>query len=65
MYGKPVSANIHRSDLENDGRGNGYHGFSLSVNWKQWGAKRIRVDTYAVDGSGYNPQVSSKIYNVQ
>lgn len=65
LYGKPVSANVYRSDLKNDGRGNGFHGFSLSVNWKQWGAKRIRVDTYAVDGSGYNPQVSSKIYNVQ
>ena len=48
-----------------DGRGNGKHGFSFSVDWKQWGVKRIKVETYSVDNSGYNPKVSSKIYTVE
>ena len=65
LYGKAVKADTYRADLYRDGRGNGKHGFSFSVDWKQWGVKRIKVETYSVDNSGYNPKVSSKIYTVE
>lgn len=63
VLGKAVKASNFRQDLVNAGKGNGYHGFTYSVDWDSLPSGNLTVKVYAVDGSGTNPQIYSKTYN--
>lgn len=58
-----VPANVYRSDLVNAGYGNGYHGFSKTIDWSTLPEERLRVTVYAVDNSGYHPAFYDKYYD--
>lgn len=60
---KTTYADVFRQDLKNAGYGNGYHGFSIPIDWSQYPEERLRVLVYAVDGSGYNPSFYSGYYD--
>lgn len=59
----PVTANKYRNDLENAGYGNGNHGFTKTIDWSILPEEVLRVEAYAVDGSGYNSLFYSGYYN--
>lgn len=58
-----LSANQYRSDLASLGYGNGYHGFSMGINWSSLPEEQLRVIVYSVDGSGNNPSFYNAIYD--
>lgn len=62
VWGKAIVANAYRSDLYTAGYGNGYHGFSIPIDWSTLPEEKLQVTVYAVDGSGYNPSFYDGYY---
>lgn len=54
VYLRGVIANVYRSDLENAGYGNGYHGFSYAIDWGNFPSGNYSITAYAI-GSSTNP----------
>lgn len=50
-----VKADIYRSDVQAVGCGNGYHGFSLSMDWTVFPYGTYSVSAYAIGHNGNNP----------
>lgn len=57
------SANEYRSDLASEGYGNGYHGFTIPINWDEFGEAKFRVIVYMYDGSGVSPVLYDSSYD--
>ena len=60
---KTAQANIYRQDLQNGGYGNGYHGFSIPIDWTQYPEERLRIIMYMYDESGYSPVLYDGYYD--
>lgn len=60
---KTAQANIYRQDLQNGGYGNGYHGFSIPIDWTQYPEERLRIIVYMYDESGYSPVLYDGYYD--
>lgn len=60
-----VTADLYRAGLVSAGIGNGYHGFSIAVDWSELPQELITVEIHSVDNSGYHPIIYNKIYNNQ
>lgn len=58
-------ARNYRADLAAAGYGNGYHGFSISIDWSQFPGVNLRLMVYMYDGSGYSPVLYDGYYNNQ
>ena len=53
-----LTANKYRSDLASAGFGNGYHGFSMTINWVDFPPGTYYVTAYAISHNGVsNPQL--------
>ena len=57
------SANEYRGDLATEGYGNGYHGFTIPIDWDDYGEARFRIIIYMYDGSGVSPVLKDSMYN--
>lgn len=55
VYQTATVANTYRGDLYNAGYGDGYHGYSIPIDWSSLPEERLKVTLYAVDGSNENP----------
>lgn len=58
-----ATANIYRGDLQSAGYGNGYHGFTLNVDFSTLPEERLHFVIYAVDGSNYNTSFYDGYYD--
>ena len=58
-----LKANIYRSDLENAGYGDGYHGFTMLIDWDSLPEENLLVQVYAVDNSGVYPLIFQGYYD--
>lgn len=52
-----LTANQYRSDLASAGYGNGYHGFSMTINWVDFVPGTYYVTVYAIGYNGNNPKL--------
>lgn len=64
-YYLSTTANVYRADLANAGYGNGYHGFSCAVDWKNdYYSGNYTITAYVGHGGAtYNLSGNPKIYN--
>ena len=47
-----TTADVYRQDLANAGYGDGYHGFSLDINWSVFPSTTYSINVYAVNATG-------------
>lgn len=59
----PTIANSYRPDLYEAGYGDGYHGYSIPIDWSTLPEEKLRVTLYAVDGSNENPTLYDGYYD--
>lgn len=61
-YNFTTNANVYRSDLLNAGYGNGYHGFSYTIDWRDYLPGNYTVNVFGAEGAVYYLSGSPKTY---
>ncbi len=61
-YNFTTNANVYRSDLLNAGYGNGYHGFSYTIDWRDYLPGNYTVNVFGAEGTIYYLSGSPKTY---
>lgn len=63
QYNFSTIANTYRSDLLNAGYGNGYHGFSYTIDWRDYLPGNYTINVFGAEGAVYYLSGSPKTYN--
>ena len=61
-YNFTTNASTYRSDLQNAGYGNGYHGFSYTIDWRDYLPGNYTINVFCAQGTIYNLSGSPKTY---
>lgn len=64
-YNFTTNANVYRSDLLNAGYGNGYHGFSYTIDWSNYSVGNYTVNVFGAEGAVYYLSGSPKSYDFE
>lgn len=63
LFSFATTANTYRDDLQASGYGNGYHAFTIPINWSALPEEKLQVTLFAIDGSGENPAFYHSYYD--